>query len=130
MLFYRFQYQVLKPGKSKTLLGQIGLHLPFIIILSIQLLMAYFFWLAYGTLAFLLGPLRTWSVIIALVLWHQALILPEKCTRYFIKHLIRINMVIFLNIYREAAKIWSDKVEPEINRDSINLNSHPVMTTS
>lgn len=71
----------MKPDKPKTVLGQIGLHLPFIVILSIQLLMAYFFWLAYGTLAFLLGPLRTWSVVIALVLWHQALVLPEQCTR-------------------------------------------------
>ncbi|KAF2894815.1 hypothetical protein ILUMI_11361 [Ignelater luminosus] len=102
---HRFHYQVMKPDKPKTVLGQIGLHLPFIVILSIQLLMAYFFWLAYGTLAFLLGPLRTWSVVIALVLWHQALVLPERCTR-------------------EAAKIWSVSGEPNLEPTEASLVSN------
>ncbi|KAF2887087.1 hypothetical protein ILUMI_19086 [Ignelater luminosus] len=87
-LIFRFHCQVMEPDKPQTVLGQIGLHLPFIVILSIQLVIASFFWLAYGALAFLLGPLPTWSIVIALVLWHLALVLPEQCTR-------------------EAAKIWS-----------------------
>ena len=44
--------------------------------------MAYLFWLAYGTLAFILGPLRTWSLVLAAVLWYNAIYLPEKCTRW------------------------------------------------
>lgn len=47
----------------------------------IQIVLAYCFWLAYDTLAFLLSPLRTWSIIYAFYLWIQALALPEKCTR-------------------------------------------------
>ncbi|RZC39664.1 transmembrane protein 62 [Asbolus verrucosus] len=43
--------------------------------------MAYLFWMAYGTLAFILGPLRTWSVILAAILWYNAIYLPERCTR-------------------------------------------------
>jgi hypothetical protein len=54
-------------------------HLPFIFIVALQMALAYFFWLAYGTMAFVLGPLRTWSVILGVILWIQAVSLPEKC---------------------------------------------------
>lgn len=76
-----YKHKIIKSGKPKTLLTHIGLQLPFSLIIAIQLLMAYFFWLAYGVLAFLLGFLRTWSIILAVVLWHYTLHLPEKCVR-------------------------------------------------
>ncbi|XP_064082624.1 transmembrane protein 62-like isoform X1 [Macrobrachium nipponense] len=47
-------------------------HVCLLILITIQLIAAYFFYLAYGTMAMLLGPLRTWSAILGLVLWHQA----------------------------------------------------------
>jgi hypothetical protein len=56
-------------------------HVPFVVVLTVQLDFAYFFWLAYGTMAFLLGPLRTWSVLLGVVLWHQASTLSEKSLR-------------------------------------------------
>ncbi|KAG8240349.1 hypothetical protein J437_LFUL000824 [Ladona fulva] len=56
-------------------------HFPFVVIVSLQVMFAYFFWLAYGTMAFLLGPLRTWSIALGIVLWQYAINLPEKCLR-------------------------------------------------
>ncbi|KAJ4435764.1 hypothetical protein ANN_18383, partial [Periplaneta americana] len=65
-------------GKSSSLLDRLCQHLPFVVILTLQMAFAYFFWLAYGTMAFLLGPLRTWSVLLGMALWYQATNLPEK----------------------------------------------------
>lgn len=78
---YSFQHKVINTEKPKTICGQIGLHLPFFTVLILQIEMAYLFWLAYGTLAFFLGPLRTWSLVLAGILWFNALYLPQKCTR-------------------------------------------------
>lgn len=60
-------------------------HLPFILLLTIQMLLAYFFWLSYGTMAFLFGPLRTWSVLLSLVLWYKAVTLPYDYGRKLMK---------------------------------------------
>jgi hypothetical protein len=65
-------------GESSSLLDRLCQHVPFVVVLTVQLEFAYFFWLAYGTVAFLLGPLRTWSVLLGIVLWHQASTLSKK----------------------------------------------------
>lgn len=78
---FRFQEVVLKTGKSLPLRSKICLHFPFSFIFTMQLSMAYLFWLAYGTLAFILGPLRTWSLILAAVLYYKAMNLNEKHVR-------------------------------------------------
>lgn len=78
---FSFRHDLAKSGKPKDLRTLIGMHLPFSIIIAIQILMAYFFWMAYGTLAFLLGFLRTWSIILALTLWYFVLHLPQKCVQ-------------------------------------------------
>lgn len=57
-------------------------NLPFIFLLTIQLLLAYFFWLEYGTLSFLTSPLRTWSVGLSTLLWYKTLTLPSEYCRY------------------------------------------------
>lgn len=55
-------------------------NLPFVFLLSIQLLLAYFFWLEYGTMSFIFGPLRTWSIALSILLWYKTLNLPlEYC---------------------------------------------------
>lgn len=56
-------------------------HFPFILLLSVQLLLAYFFWLEYGTLSFILGPLRTWSVPLSILLWYKTMTLPPDVCR-------------------------------------------------
>ncbi|XP_046387556.1 transmembrane protein 62-like [Ischnura elegans] len=56
-------------------------HLPFFVIVTVQLIFASFFWLAYGTMAFLLGPLRTWSIVLGIILWQVAIRLPERYLR-------------------------------------------------
>lgn len=81
-MIFSYRHRLLNSGKPKAVLTQVGLHLPFSVIIAVQILMAYFFWMAYGALAFLLGFLRTWSVIMAVTLWHYILHLPEKCVRW------------------------------------------------
>lgn len=100
----RFQVNVIKAGKTRSVLGYIWLNLPFSILMSIHLYMAYFFLLSYGTMAFLLGPLKTWSVVLATVLWFLALTLPEKCTR-------------------NAANVWYVKPVPEMSQTNLSLNN-------
>lgn len=53
----------------------------FAVIVALQIVFAYFFWLAYGTMAFFLGPLRTWSTILNIFLWYQAATLPDHCLK-------------------------------------------------
>ncbi|XP_059485481.1 transmembrane protein 62-like [Neocloeon triangulifer] len=73
------RFQMLYVFDNCSMLGYLYRHLPFIFIVAVQMAYAYFFWLAYGTLAFVLGPLRTWSVILGIFLWFQAISLQEKC---------------------------------------------------
>lgn len=77
----RFSQLSLKTDRKFSIAGTICTHFPFCIVFTIQLIMAYLFWLAYGTLAFILGPLRTWSVVLAAVLYYLTLRLPEPCFR-------------------------------------------------
>ncbi|KAJ2950121.1 hypothetical protein O0L34_g11468 [Tuta absoluta] len=56
-------------------------NLPFIILLSMQLLLAYFFWLEYGTMSFIFGPLRTWSIGLSIILWYKIMTLPPEMCR-------------------------------------------------
>lgn len=58
------------------------INLPFVFLLSIQLLLAYFFWLEYGTMSFMFGPLRTWSIALSILLWYKTLNLPLEQCRY------------------------------------------------
>ncbi|CAG9858616.1 unnamed protein product [Phyllotreta striolata] len=104
-VYFRFLEITVKTGKGLSLKNKIVFHFPFSVVFVMQVIMAYLFWLAYGTTAFLLGPLRTWSLILAAVLYWQALNLPEKCTR-------------------KAAEIWY--VSPSssaANQDNINRSS-------
>ncbi|CAH0560338.1 unnamed protein product [Brassicogethes aeneus] len=98
---HRFKVLLLKPPRKESLICAGLRHLPFALIFTMQVIMAYLFWLAYGTMAFFLGPLRTWSIILALFLYYEALFLPEKCTR-------------------KASFIWIVKVEPPVLTDDRN----------
>ncbi|XP_021182226.3 transmembrane protein 62 [Helicoverpa armigera] len=60
-------------------------NLPFVFLLSIQLLLAYFFWLEYGTMSFIFGPLRTWSIALSILLWYKTLNLPVEYCRNLTK---------------------------------------------
>ncbi|KAG7305922.1 hypothetical protein JYU34_008475 [Plutella xylostella] len=60
-------------------------HFPFILLLSVQLLLAYFFWLEYGTLSFIIGPLRTWSVPLSILLWYKTMTLPPDVCRKLLR---------------------------------------------
>lgn len=67
------------PRKQQNRTKWIYKNGPFFIIIGIEIILAVFFWSAYGTLAFLLGPFRTWSVVINLVLWYMAKNIPNHC---------------------------------------------------
>ncbi|XP_017772189.1 PREDICTED: transmembrane protein 62-like [Nicrophorus vespilloides] len=77
----RFRYHIVKADLKKSFWGNMKLTLPFAMLMILQIILAYLFWLIYGTVTFLLGPLNTWSVIFTGVLWHLALTLPVKCIR-------------------------------------------------
>ncbi|XP_050301336.1 transmembrane protein 62-like [Anthonomus grandis grandis] len=98
----RYVQLTLNTGKKLTLRQAICTHLPFCVVFTVQLIMAYLFWLAYGTMAFILGPLRTWSLVLAAFMYYAALRLPEKC-------------------FRRAKEICFTKSETTIDQDAINL---------
>lgn len=95
---YRINYLIDRTNKMQKWYKWILFTSPFFIVLAVQVMFAYFFWLAYGTMAFLLGPLRTWSIIFALCLYWQSLKLPERCTR-------------------EAVTVWYPKTKSDTTDD-------------
>lgn len=74
ILAYSLEHRLVEQNVTKVRL--LLKNLPFVFLLSIQMLLAYFFWLEYGTLSFLIGPLRTWSIGLSLVLWYKTITLP------------------------------------------------------
>lgn len=85
---YRFKSQCWE-GSPCCYTGILFQHLPCLTYIVIQALFAYSFWLAYGTMAFIVGPLRTWSVFMAFMLWITAATLRssdfESVSAMFIK---------------------------------------------
>lgn len=79
----RLQRRHHRPACSKTrrILFRIWKHLPFIVLMSMQVIFAYSFWLSYGTLALLLGPLRTWPIVMGFCLWREVYTLPLHVIR-------------------------------------------------
>ncbi|EAT47735.1 AAEL001191-PA [Aedes aegypti] len=72
------------PASAEKKLGFLAAtwqNLPFLLIMLVELLLALIFWNAYGTLAFIITPLRTWSIVLNLILWYQSKNLPEKSLR-------------------------------------------------
>ena len=68
-------------GKKESLRNNWPSQTAFAVLVTLQTVFAYFFWLAYGTMAFIIGPLRTWSTILSILLWYQAAYLPDHCLR-------------------------------------------------
>lgn len=54
---------------------------PFYIIIAIEILLAIFFGMAYGAVAFIIGPFRSWSVVLNLILFYLARNLPDECLK-------------------------------------------------
>jgi hypothetical protein len=54
---------------------------PFYLIMTVEVILAIFFWNAYGTMAFIIGPFRTWSVVLNASLWYLARNVPDKSLR-------------------------------------------------
>ncbi|RXG70487.1 hypothetical protein Avbf_02112 [Armadillidium vulgare] len=77
-----------------------------------QAMNAYFFWLAYGTMALILGPLRTWAVFLGLLMWCHASRLKEEDLRV-------------------VGKIWASFPEPVVETnfavqdDSLAIDCDP-----
>ncbi|CAL4108459.1 unnamed protein product, partial [Meganyctiphanes norvegica] len=56
-------------------------HVAVLAVITLQILLIYFFWLAYGTIGLFLGPLRTWAAILGTCLWYFAATLPKDKLR-------------------------------------------------
>lgn len=110
--FFRFRSLYISPICSFP--QYLWRHICLLIIITSQMISAYFFWLAYGTMALLLGPLRTWSAIVGLVLWYQAATAHK-------------------NLLRGAAQIWiprQQSLEAEENDFTKNAGSVDDVTQS
>lgn len=68
-------------SKTEKILCKIWKEFPFIVLLSMQVIFAFSFWLSYGTLALILGPLRTWPLVMGFYLWRQVHTLPQHVIR-------------------------------------------------
>lgn len=79
--------------KEKTHFQAFWPHLPFTLIIIVELVLAVFYLLAYGAVSFLLCPLRTWSVAVHIYLFHQAYTLKEESLR-------------------SGMQVWSGEVKP------------------
>lgn len=74
----RNRYLTIHGEKRKTNIIKYFKYLPFIVIIGIEIVLAIIFWWAYGTVAFVVGPFRTWSVILHITLFYLAENVPEK----------------------------------------------------
>lgn len=77
----RFRRLVGVPEKPRAKWQRKFAHAPFVLIVAVEVVLAIFFWYAYGMLAFLCGPFRTWSVVLHIVLWWTARHVPEQSVR-------------------------------------------------
>jgi len=75
-LFHRFRLICLK-DESCSYTSHFLYHAPCAVVVLAQVLYAYYFWLAYGTVALFLGPLRTWSAIMGFYLWFTVVNLKD-----------------------------------------------------
>ncbi|KAG0724229.1 Transmembrane protein 62 [Chionoecetes opilio] len=84
------RYRSLYVGAVRSIPRYLCCHVFPLLIVSFQMITAYFFWIAYGTMALFLGPLRTWSAILGVILWYQA-------------------TTVHKDILREAAQVWASQ---------------------
>ncbi|XP_059613492.1 transmembrane protein 62-like [Phlebotomus argentipes] len=75
----RYRHTISPPTRPKGRFRKCLQHLPFLTIITVELILMYFHWASYGFLALILGPLRTWSLILNFTLWYQAQYMPDKC---------------------------------------------------
>lgn len=71
--------------KNLRIFKKFLVNFPFIFLLSLQMLLAYFFWLEYGNMALIFGPLRSWSLVLSVIQWYKILNLPPDYCMKLIK---------------------------------------------
>lgn len=67
--------------KNKTNCQAFWPHLPFALIIIVEVVLAGFYLVEYGIMSLLLCPLRFWSVVVHMYLFHQVYRLEEKSVR-------------------------------------------------
>ncbi|KAL7637800.1 UNVERIFIED_CONTAM: hypothetical protein RMT77_011412 [Armadillidium vulgare] len=75
------RFQIFYMNHHETILQFLWKHVSYLSLIVMQAMNAYFFWLAYGTMALILGPLRTWAVFLGLLMWCHASRLKEEDLR-------------------------------------------------
>lgn len=81
MVDFKFREEFSGVTRKRTRFQSFWPHLPFILIITVELALAVFYFIAYGSVSFVLGPIRTWSVILHMILFHQAYNLKPKSLR-------------------------------------------------
>jgi hypothetical protein len=72
---------------AKSILKSTFKNMPFFLIMLVEIILAIYYWTAYGTFVFLITPLRTWSVILNITLWYQSKYLPNSSLRYVVPNI-------------------------------------------
>lgn len=80
-LEYRYE-QLQRAVLPPSLPAYVFRQLPMLLLLLFNCYVAYLTIPTYGTLAFFMNPIKTWSVIAAVILWQLAIHMPEHCFRH------------------------------------------------
>lgn len=81
MVDYKFRQELVGPPMKRTRFQIIWPRIPFFLIITVEILLAIAYVLSYGVVSMVLGPLRIWSVILHILLFHQVINLRPNSLR-------------------------------------------------
>lgn len=86
-------------------------HVPIGLLILIQIVMAYFMYLEYGVIAVLLCPLRTGSIVLAVLLSYRVHTMPFSCLRFVFasrsllsEHLLHFSVLFKVRCVRVVSR--------------------------
>ncbi|MCL4116406.1 UNVERIFIED_CONTAM: hypothetical protein GTU68_024497, partial [Idotea baltica] len=69
------RFRELYMNQNESFFQLVWRHVSYFSLIVMQAMNAYFFWLAYGTMALVLGPLRTWAAFLGVWMWYSTIYL-------------------------------------------------------
>lgn len=93
-------------------------RVAFYFIIIIEIALSIFFGILYGSVAFILGVFRTWSVIMNIYLYYLTRNLPDHALRFVfvVKFLFNLSLTDDQYNYRSAIFVWTGGDKP-LNED-------------
>lgn len=97
-VYRKFRSRKYEDDREVGLCHKLKRHLPFTIIMTVEIFLSSIFFYEYGTLAFLIAPMRTWANVMNIYLYYKTLNLPETDLR-------------------SASIVWSHEPKPASTQD-------------